>query len=38
MFSGTAQVSVQVCQFCVSACDDAIVVSVGKLRKLGFPE
>jgi hypothetical protein len=38
MFSGIAQVSHQVCQFfCqfrISSCDDAIVVSAGKLRKL----
>jgi len=37
MFSGTAQVSHQVCQFffqfCVSSCARAIVVSAGKLRK-----
>jgi hypothetical protein len=32
MFSGTAQVSHQICQFFLS--DDAIVVSVGKPRKL----
>jgi hypothetical protein len=38
MFSGTAQVSHQLCQFfcqfCVSSSDDAIVVSTGKLKKL----
>jgi hypothetical protein len=39
MFSDTAQVSYEVCQlfFCqfyVSSCDDAIVVSAGKLSKL----
>jgi hypothetical protein len=37
MFSGTAQVYHQVCQFFVSSvspCDDAIVVSAGKLKKL----
>jgi hypothetical protein len=38
MFSGTAQVSHQVCQFfcqlCVSSCACDIVVSAGKLRKL----
>ena len=38
MFSGTAQVSHQVCQFscqfCVSSCACAIVVSTGKLWKL----
>jgi hypothetical protein len=36
MFSGKAQVSRLVCQcfyqFCVSSCDDVIVVSAGKLR------
>ena len=38
MFSGTAQVSHQVChffcQFCVSSCECSIVVSAGKLGKL----
>ena len=38
MFSGTAQVSHQVCQFfcqfCVSSCACVIVVSAAKLRKL----
>jgi len=33
MFSGTTQVSHQVCQFCVSSRAYAIVVSAGKLRK-----
>ena len=34
MFSGTTQVSHQVCQFRVSSCACAIVVSAAKLRKL----
>ena len=38
MFSGTAQVSHQVCHFfcqlCVSSCVCAYVVSAGKLRRL----
>jgi hypothetical protein len=38
MFSGTGQVSNQVCQFVCQflslPCDDAIVVSAGKLKKL----
>ena len=34
MFSGTGQVSHQVCQFCVSSCACDIVVSAGKLRKM----
>jgi hypothetical protein len=34
MFSGTAQVSHQVCQFRVSSCACAIVVKADKLRKL----
>jgi hypothetical protein len=34
MFSGTAQVSHQICQFCVSSCVCDIMVSVGKVRKL----
>jgi hypothetical protein len=34
MFSGPAQISHQVCQFCMSSCACGIMVSAGKLRKL----
>jgi hypothetical protein len=34
MFSGIAQVSHQVCQFCVSSCACAIVVWAGELGEL----